>query len=178
MTSEHEQTALRLELDGCCLVSTGFRILVAGRASLDVDGDLLWALEQRVWKPLAVDIQRQAKGLWVTPLVLDRQAAFSPREVLGWRDAPVWLGVLDGVQDIPEALRWWQAALGVAQIVPEAWDVASYGWGVLLSLQREALGLEVPGVEYLLLPIRGAAIHLGYLALDWRRVHIEPAENL
>ncbi|WP_374442593.1 hypothetical protein [Pseudomonas panipatensis] len=165
---------LRIPLTDTCLVCSGFRLQVAGRPSLEVDGDLLWAVEQRIWRPLAVELLARSHGVQVTPLSPDRQPAFEAQQLLAWCGEAVLVRQLAQVEDIPGALAWWQAQAGIASLPAQAWDSVSYAWGCLLRVDRACLGLAPAVFEYLLLPTDRAAVYLGHLALDWRSLRFIP----
>ena len=93
------ESRLRIPLGDCCLVCEGFRQRVAGRPSLEVDGDLLWALEHSSWQPLAVTLEPLADGARVRPLPLERQSAFDAQRALDWRDDEVRIACLPAVRD-------------------------------------------------------------------------------
>ncbi|MBO3277050.1 hypothetical protein [Pseudomonas schmalbachii] len=158
---------MRIPLSDCDLICSGFRLSVAGRPSLEVDGDLLWAIERRSLQPLEVSIEEQADGVLVTPLPVERQGAFMPQQVVFWRNEPVLIRHLPGVDDIDGALAWWLRQYGFAQIPAEAVEVVRHVWGSRLSLDRSRLRMTPGGAEHFLFPDGAASIYLGYLTLDW-----------
>ena len=168
------ESQLRIPLGDCCLVCEGFRQRVAGRPSLEVDGDLLWALEHSGWQPLAVALEPLADGARVRPLPLERQSAFDAQRVLDWRDDEVRIACLPAVHDARALLDWCRARWPGAAFGAEALDAQAYAWGRLLRLDCRRAGLAVAGHEHFLLPHAYPCVYLGHLALDWRRLRFEP----
>ena len=166
-------TQLRIPLGDGCLVCDGFRLQVAGKPSLDFDGDLLWAIEQRIWRPLEVDLRVRGEDVLAEPLPLAQQTAFDPAQVLEWRSEAVSIRPLAEIDNVPAALAWWQAQFALARMPAEAWQVVSYAWGRLLRLDRRLAGLVPGGNEYLLLTDRHGCISLGHLSLDWRTLRFD-----
>lgn len=168
------ESRLRIPLGDCCLVCEGFRQRVAGRASLEVDGDLLWALEHSCWQPLAVTLEPLADGARIRPLPLERQAAFDAPRALDWRDDEVRIACLPEVCDPRALLDWCRARWPGTDFGAEALDAQAYAWGRLLRLDCRHAGLAVAGHEHFLLPHAYPCVYLGHLALDWRRLRFEP----
>lgn len=164
---------LRIPLGDCCLVCDGFRLQVAGRPSLDFDGDLLWAIEQRIWRPVAVELIERTGGRWVRPLPLDRQLAFGPQQVIGWREDAVQLDALACAHEPADVLGWCQSRWPQAGISESSMDVTSFAWGRLLRLDLRRAGLAAEGGEHFLLPHDAPCVYLGYLQLDWPRLRFE-----
>ncbi|MNO52104.1 hypothetical protein D3C76_425180 [compost metagenome] len=169
---------LRIPLSDCDLVCSGFGLSVAGRPSLEIDGDLLWAIERRSLQPLEVSVEPQADGVLVVPLPVERQGAFTPQQVVFWRDDPVRIRHLPGVDDIDGALAWWLRQCDLARIPAEAVEVVRHAWGRRLSLDRSRLRLMPGGAEHFLFPDGAASIYLGYLTLDWNSLVFQPRDPL
>lgn len=155
---------IRISLHEGALVCPGFRVQVQPEPSLVIDGDLLWALEQPLWSPLAVAIDERDGDLWITPLPLAQQAGFDPQRVIGWRDEPVRIEQPEGVEDAEAAIHWWRG--GTVEDVRGR--ISHYPWGRLLQL-------EGPGItaEHILFPRGCNCIYLGHLDADWRQLRFE-----
>lgn len=164
---------LRIPLGDGCLVCDGFRLLVAGRPSLDFDGDLLWAIEQRIWRPLAVALNARDDGLYVQPLPLAQQPAFAAQQVCSWRDDPVRLDVLADAREPEQVLAWCRARWPQAAIGASTLECSAFAWGRLLRLDARRAGLAADGGEHFLLPHDAPCVYLGYLQLDWPRLRFE-----
>lgn len=164
---------LRIPLGDRCLVCEGFRLQVAGRPSLDFDGDLLWAIEQRIWRPLAVELAARDDGLYVQPLPLGRQPAFTPQQVSAWREEPVRLDALAAAREPAQVLAWCQARWPRAALGADALQITPFAWGRLLRLNGQRVGLAQAGGEHFLLADEGPCLYLGYLQLDWARLRFE-----
>lgn len=164
---------LRIPLGECCLVCDGFRLQVAGRPSLDFDGDLLWAIEQRVWRLLDVQWSAREEGIYLQPLPLAQQSAFSAQQVVAWREDPIHLDALAAARDPVQVLAWCQARWPQAGITASDLDATSYAWGLLLRLDLRHASHLAASAEHFLLPHDAPSLYLGYLQLDWPRLRFE-----
>ncbi|MFV3334277.1 hypothetical protein ACNFIA_25395 [Pseudomonas sp. NY15437] len=155
---------LRIPLREGVLVCPGFRIQAQPEPSLAIDGDLLWALEQAQWRPLAVSLEERDGAVWITPLPLAQQAGFDPQRVIGWRDEPVRIEQPDGVEDAEAAIHWRRG--GTVEDVRGR--VSHHPWGRLLRLEGPGIG-----PEHMLFPRGCACIYLGHLDTEWRHLRFE-----
>lgn len=155
---------LRIPLREGVLVCPGFRIQAQPEPSLAIDGDLLWALEQAQWRPLAVSLEERDGAVWITPLPLAQQTGFDRQRVIGWRDEPVRIEQPDGVEDAEAAIHWWRG--GTVEDVRGR--VSHHPWGRLLRLEGPGIG-----PEHMLFPRGCACIYLGHLDTEWRHLRFE-----
>ncbi|MCP8464996.1 hypothetical protein NK553_13660 [Pseudomonas sp. ZM23] len=156
---------IRIVLRDGVMVCAGFRIQAQPEPSLEIDGDLLWALEQPLWCELAVSVEKRDGAIWIAPLPLARQGGFDPQRVIGWRAEPVRIEQPDGIEDAENAIHWWRG--GTVEDVRGR--ISHHPWGRLLRL-------EAPGIgpEHILFPRKLACIYLGHLDTDWRQLRFEP----
>lgn len=159
-------SAVRIALRDAVLVCPGFRIQAQPEPSLEIDGDLLWALEQPQWCELAVSLEERDGVLWIVPLPLAQQAGFDPQRVIGWRDEPVRIVQPEGVEDAEAAIHWWRG--GTVEDVRGR--VSHHPWGRLLRLEGPGIG-----PEHILFPRGLGCVYLGHLHTDWRQLRIEPS---
>ncbi|QEY70702.1 hypothetical protein [Pseudomonas denitrificans (nom. rej.)] len=155
---------LHIPLREGTLVCPGFRIQSQPEPSLAIDGDLLWALEQPQWCPLAVSLEERDGAQWITPLPLAQQVGFDPQRVIGWRDEPVRIEQPEGVEDAEAAIHWWRG--GAVDDVRGR--ISHHPWGRLLRLEGPGIG-----PEHILFPRGHACLYLGHLDADWRQIRFE-----
>ena len=168
------ESQLRIPLGDCRLVCDGFRLRVAGRPSLEFDGDLLWAIEHGSWQPLAVELHELAEGMRVRPLPLERQPAFDAQRALDWRGDEVHIQPLPPLRDAAGVRDWYREHAPHATLSVRAFEFSEQSWGRLLRVDCRAAGLGRSSHEHFLFPLGRACVHLGHLALDWRRLYVEP----